>query len=658
MKGKSYSDNALGMDRLIDRRDFLNGVSIGLTAAVAGPAMIAAAEGATSPRQDEEGYYPPALTGLRGSHTGSFETSHTIRDGRLIEGRQTGEEYDLVVVGGGISGLAAAWFFRQSAGPDAKILILDNHDDFGGHAKRNEFDLDGRTIIVNGGTLNLEQPTNYSTVARSLINELGIDLKAYHAKTDPMVRHFQHNGYEPSTFFDQKTFGVEGLYNKPDDVSWGEYIEKIPLGEQAKIDLIRLYNEDVRAEALENLSDSEKKKKLALISYNDYLTEFLGLNPDVLPFFQAKTHFRFYMGPEQVPALYLWQQGGYPGFDHLALRPTAMISPLHHIGGPHHGREDEHKERSIYFPDGNATITRSIVRQLIPGTIPGQTLDDLFTAPTNYAQLDRPENNTRIRLNAPVVNVAHLGDPATAKHVRVTYMRQDGPSTVKARNCILACWHMVIPYICRDFSAEQRGAMKYGIKAPRVYTNVLLRNGRAFEKLNTHNIHSPGEFHTTTSLHPPYQVGSYHAPIRLDEPVVVKMHRAPCKPGADRSTQLKAGRTELFNMSFETFERNIRDQLQRMLGAGGFDAARDIAAITVNRWPHGNAYLYNSLTEPYHWCFYSTDDRPCVIASQRLGRISIANSDAAANPFTDVAIDEAHRAVREVLADRYKLSQT
>tara|TARA_R110002096_G_scaffold309403_1_gene503899 strand:- start:20634 stop:22607 length:1974 start_codon:yes stop_codon:yes gene_type:complete len=656
MANAMKNHNKLGMDRQIDRRDFLNGVSMGVVAAALGPSALA--QGMSAAKQDQPGYYPPALDGLRGSHTGSFEASHTIRDGRMItEPVETGEDYDLVIVGGGISGLAAAWFYSQSAGPDAKILILENHDDFGGHAKRNEYTFDGRKILVNGGTLNIEQPTNYSTVAMGMLAEIGIDPFAYNDKTKDMVRYYRNNGLARSTWFDKDTFGGEGLATRPEGMEWPEFISKTPMSEIAKRDITRLYQEDVRADALLGLSDDDKKIKLAGINYNDYLTKYLGLDESVLPFFQSRTHFRFYMGPEQVPALYCWQQGGYPGFEHLKLSVTGKISPLHHIGGSHHGREFEHRESSIYFPDGNATITRMLVRKLIPGSIPGDTLKDLITAPSDYSCLDREANDCRIRLNSTVVNVQHMGDPKVAKSVEVTYMR-NGAHKVTAKSVILACWHMVIPYFAREFSDEQKRAMKYGIKAPRVYTNVLLRNGHAFHKLGVSSIQSPGEYHTQSSLHMPLSYGNYKAPINPDEPVVVKMHRAPCMPGEDRRTQLLAGRTELFNTPFSTFEYNIRDQLNRMLAGGGFDAARDIAAITVNRWPHGNAYIYNTLSEPLHWCFYPTDDRPCAVASKKLGRISIANSDAGGNPFTDVAIDEAHRAVREVLADQYLVNKT
>ncbi|MBT5186104.1 MAG: NAD(P)/FAD-dependent oxidoreductase, partial [Kordiimonadaceae bacterium] len=231
------SDKKLGMDQKIDRRDFLNGVSIGVVGSILGPSLVSSAQSKSNFAQDQDGYYPPALMGIRGDHTGSFEASHTVRDGRNMNGKDTEEEYDLVVVGGGISGLASAWFYRQSVGPDAKILILDNHDDFGGHAKRNEYTLDGRNIIVNGGTLNVEQPTNYSNVARGLLRELGINLEAYQEKTKEMVSYYRNHGYDGATFFDKETFGDEGLVSKPREQEWTDFFDNTPLSKTAKRDL-------------------------------------------------------------------------------------------------------------------------------------------------------------------------------------------------------------------------------------------------------------------------------------------------------------------------------------------------------------------------------------------------------------------------------------
>src|ERR1700675_3732437 len=151
-------DRKLGMDRPIARRDFLNGVAIGVGGAVAAcwiPGLEWSAEAAEFFAQDKPGYYPPALTGMRGSADGSCEGAPALRDGDFWKKAgppvDTRESYDLVVVGGGISGLAAAYFYRK-ANPSGRVLILDNHDDFGGHAKRNEFRPDGRLLLANGGT--------------------------------------------------------------------------------------------------------------------------------------------------------------------------------------------------------------------------------------------------------------------------------------------------------------------------------------------------------------------------------------------------------------------------------------------------------------------------------------------------------------------------
>lgn len=658
MTSKKFTDKELGMGRKILRRDFLSGASIAVTGAILCPSLVKAMQALdqNKPKQSDEGYYPPDKMNMRGSHDGSFETAHQVRDGDRFAEKSTGEEYDLVVVGGGISGLSAAWFYRQSAGPDAKILILDNHDDFGGHAKRNEYNFEGRNILVNGGTLNIEQPTNYSTVAMGYLRELGIDTDAYHKKTKDMIREHNTNGLGGSTFFNKDTFGGQDGFAKRDrraEGSWDDFWDNAPVDEDLKKQFRKLHNEDVTAKSFEGLSDEEKKKKLAGMTYGDYVTKELGIDERVLPLYAPLLHFRFYVGAEQVPALFCWELGGNPGFENLNLKPTEKISPMHHIAGSQHGREHEYHEDSLYFPDGNATITRMTVRSLIPDAIPGSSLDDIYTAKVDYGKLDKSSNATRLRLNSTVIKVAHNGDPKTAKDVDISYMNDGIAQSVKTKNVIMACWHNVIPYICNDFSEEQKEAQLYGIKAPRVYTNVLLRDGKAFEKLGISSIRSPGLYHTSTSLHYPLQVGDYTSPRTMDEPVIVKMHRAPNAPGELRRDQLRMGRYDLLNTNFETFERNIREQLQRMLGAGGFDAARDIVAITVNRWPHGNAYAYDTITEPYHWAMYATDDRPCVVARQQLGRISIANSDADASPFTDAAIDQAHRAVREVLADQY-----
>src|SRR5580698_9207924 len=176
-------DRELGMNRKITRRDFLDGVALtvgGSVLAASTPWLraLGSADSAFAPEKDPN-YYPPALMGMRGNHEGTYTTAHSLRDGEFWDSaakpESTGEKYDLVVVGGGISGLAAAYFYRKHAGPKARILILDNHDDFGGHAKRNEFRAGNRMLLSYGGTQSIESPSRYSKVAAGLITELGID---------------------------------------------------------------------------------------------------------------------------------------------------------------------------------------------------------------------------------------------------------------------------------------------------------------------------------------------------------------------------------------------------------------------------------------------------------------------------------------------------
>jgi spermidine dehydrogenase len=216
----------------------------------------------------------------------------------------------------------------------------------------------------------------------------------------------------------------------------------------------------------------------------------------------------------------------------------------------------------------------------------------------------------------------------------------------------MACWNTMIPYLVPDLPAEQKEALAYGVKAPLVYTSVAIRNWRAFEKLGVSRITSPTMYHASVRLDEAVSLGAQRHAESPDEPIVLALNRYPVSPGPPRKEQYRRGRRDLLSASFETFERSIRDQLGRILSGGGFEPARDIIGISVNRWPHGYAYTYNSLTDPLEWVFTESDDRPCVKARQPFGSITIANSDAAASPHTDAAILEAHRAVQEVLQRR------
>jgi spermidine dehydrogenase len=634
-------DRDLGMHREITRRDFLNGVAVGASGALLGGAFGAVtllAAGALDEFAPEKAadYYPPARMGMRGNHDGSFTLAHRLRDGEgadsFGEATKTDDLYDLVVVGGGISGLAAAYFFRKSAGKNARILILDNHDDFGGHAKRNEFSAGGRMLLSYGGTQSIENPGDYSKVAKGLLAELGIETNKFYKDYDQKL--FSKLG--TAAFFDKEAFGEDRLVTGMNTTPWPEFLAKAPLSGTVRRDIARVYTEKV--DHLAGLSKQEKLAKLSSISYAAYLTDYCKLSPEALPFFQTFTHDLFCVGIESVSALTCYYSGDdygalqYPGFDGLGI-----------------GRREEGEPYIFHFPDGNASIARLLVRSMIPAAMPGHTMEDVVTARADYSKLDETGTPVRVRLNSTVVHVAHQGalDDAS-KEVQVSYMRGGKLYRVQGKSCVLACYNGMIPYLCPELPDKQKESLAFLVKKPLVYTHVALRNWTAFHNLGIRHIFAPAGFHNYTALDFPVSVGEYKFPSRPEEPMVLFMLRTPCQPGLPPRDQHRAGRAELLQTPFAKFERNIRDQLGRMLGSGGFDPARDITGITVNRWAHGYAYEYNrySLFDPQ----WKEGEQPWVLGRKPYGRIAIANSDAGASAYTDVAIDQAHRAVSELLA--------
>ncbi len=625
----------LGMGRGIDRRDFLDGVALaGVGIATSGFASGAA--GAAP--QDRPGYYPPLLNGMRGSHPGSFEVAHAERDGKPPGGPviDTGEAYDLVIVGAGISGLAAAWFHRQ-ARPGARILILDNHDDFGGHAKRNEYRLGGKLHLMNGGTLLIDSPRPYGPVPGGLLKSLGIDPVALTKASDrPEI----YKGLGTGVFFDKASFGtdrlVAGLPRDAGVAGWTAFLAKTPLSPVARADVLRV--ETATDNPLPDLGEDARADRLSRMSYQMWLADFRHVGAEAMKFYQTRTQGEWGVGIDAVSALDAWGFG-FPGFTGLQLaprtRPRMSFTPSGYIEG---GSD------TFHFPDGNASIARLLVRALVPGAIPGSSATDVVTARCDYGRLDAPGNATRIRLSSIVTGAHHRG-AGDAGPVDVTYVRGGKSHRVTGDAVVLACWNAMIPYLVPELPERQKAALHQLVKAPLVYTSVAVRNWQAFKAAGVSRIRAPGGYFTSVSLNAPEDIGGYVAERDPAKPMLLFLTRTPCSPGLPEHDQNRAGRAELLATPFATFEREIRAQLGAMLGPYGFDPARDITAITVNRWPHGYAPEYNYLWQPD----VAEADMPHIAGRQRFGRIAIANSDAGNGAYTDVAIEQGHRAVMELL---------
>ena len=645
------SDHDLGMDRSITRRDFLNGVSLAVGGTMVRPTLADAEGMLQQPSATAEAVYPPALTGLRGSNAVAMEAAHAMRDGKRWDtGDDTGESYDLVVVGAGMSGLAAAYFFRKKTVPNAKILILDNHDDFGGHARRSEFTVNGRLLIVRGGASYIERPATYTAEGRELLAAIGIDFYDPRYKRDRGL--YRSLGLQTGTYFDQETFGTDRLVVSDGDEGGGdrgrtgpssEFLAKTPLSKQVQQDLIRLFA-DTR-DYLAGLSTEEKIQKLRKTSYKDYLVDLVKVHPDLLKYYHP-------MG--QPSALITettsawWSfNWGYPGFDGLGLEKAPNASE-----NLDKNRPDPNEPLQFHFPEGLGAVARLLVRSLIPEALPARSMADAELVRVRYARLDDPAAPVRLRLSSTVVRVRNNNeDPAAADEVEVLYVRNGKAETVRAKGCVLACYNAAIPYMVPALPTTQKEALSKAVRAVMLRTQVAIRDWKAFEKLGVSRVSCPGSAYPgygSLALNPAVTMGDYHPPSTPDEPIVITLDggvQFRYTPGMTAREMFRATRQALYETSFEQFEQRIRTHMARVLSDGGFDPARDIAGITLNRWGHGYAMGQNLLFDP-DW---NEDEYPWVVGRKRFGRITIANSDAEGVCLTQAAFDQGHRAVDELM---------
>ncbi|NQY11755.1 MAG: NAD(P)-binding protein [Flavobacteriales bacterium] len=629
----------------ITRRDFLNGALLAAGATLIPPMAM----GNEFLSLIDPEYYPPAKTGMRGSHQGSYTHAHAKAWGAKSDwGNVThdDDEYDLIIVGAGASGLAAAHFYQKAHGTDKKILILDNHDDFGGHARRNEHHIDGKMVLANGGSQTLQSPSDYGKSTLELMDDIGV-------KFDKFYHYFDQNFYEKNnlynvTYFDKANYGEDKVVN----YAIGGYGDSMTRKDQKIITI----DEAVKEMPL----DGQVKEELTRILKGEYKNDKVSSTKEHVEYLSSTPYFEvlknnYNASHPEIQKMMRWIGSDYmsSGADcfsameaFYALIPGMTDEQMKKILGKKIAEDYLGGDGESYihhFPDGNSSIPRMLVRKLIPNAAEGNTMEDIVTSKMKYDQLDKKSNNVRIRLNSTVINATHDGAVSTAEKVKIQYINNGKAYEVKGRNVIMACYNMMIPHLIPDLPKEQAASLKSLVKSPLVYTTVGMRNWKALKEKQIGSAVSPARWHTQSYLDFPVSMGDYKHGSTPDQPAIFNMVYLPGgdEYGGSAVDHFKAGRYKLLGTTFDQFESEIKEHLGGMLGDAGFDPNRDIASITVNRWSHGYNYPGGDLDDVNGY-------RAAKIGRQKFGRIAIANSDSVCVSYIYAAIDQAKRAVEEL----------
>ena len=580
------------------------------------------------------GHYPPALTGLRGDAQGSNTAAHGLAFGGQLPDMPgaVSERYDLVVVGAGLSGLAAAFLYRK-ARPDARILIVDNHDDFGGHAQRNEFRVDGRLLITYAGSESLFAPaSNFSRDVHGLLEDLGVDYRK-------LGRYFQQDLYEgkrglgSGVFFSEAVFGRAAVVPQAPDMEDARQaaaaIARFPLPEADRRALVRLYTDPDDHLRGKGASFAERT------SYHDFLKTTVGLSDRAVAYLNDLCTEDWARNGRALSVSEAWS-AGLPGTQNLGLEGEV---------GPDGDLDDRWAadEPYIYhFPDGNASIARLLVRRLIPAAAPGHTMEDIVLAPFDYGALDRPGSPVRLRLGHTVLRIENRDDG-----VAVACTENSGGQLRRsqAKQCIFAGHAALAARIMPGLPGRQHDALAGNIRGVMLYAKVALKNTRAFQKLGVHELYAPASPYVLLKLDEPVSMGGYRCPQTADEPAVLHGVRVYLQDTApDARLMQRGGRAELLALDHEQLEAELREQLRAVFALAGENADEAIAAMTINRWAHGYSYFQARLWDS------DQATRAAIHAMQQpAGQIFLAGSDTAQEPYLHGAIDQAVRAVNQAL---------
>jgi spermidine dehydrogenase len=617
-------DDRLGMNESISRRDFLNG------ALVAGAGILLRGQlPATDSLADAWNGYG-GIGDYRHSNGNTYDvltTAHAMRDGKfersIASAIDTGEMYDLVSVGGGISGLAAAVFFQKNKG--GRCLVLDNHPIFGGEAKRNEFRVDGHTLVAHQASAIYLVPQKGGYTDR-VYDLIGMDRRA--------LDYQQWRGPSPEMPLGQSPYEEPrnyGFYFGPQFGKrpgvwvidpWGRKLEGAPLSDAVKAELMRWRTIDDDGPRPQTEGDAVSRQ-LDAITLEDHLMARHHISRDTV---------RDFLSPVEG--------GGY------GLGPDALSAYCAYAIETEFPGDGDTTLGDQMFPDGNSGFARLMVKTLIPDAFAGpRTVEAVWRNRVHFDALDRARQPTRIRLSATVVRVEHAGDPASAPHVVITYVKGKRLFRVRARSVVMAGGNWTSKHIVRDLPVSHREAYAQFYRSPCLMANVAVRNWRFLYKMGMSGCRWFEGLGNYLSVRKMAVIGNDSRSIGPDSPTVLTIKVLFAQPGLPIGEQGSRGRAQLLGTSFAQYERAFREQLGDMFAPGGFDPRRDIAGIILNRW--GHAYV-----NPQPGFFFGVDGKPAprdVLRDRPHGRIAFANTDLAGAMDHRNSIREADRAVRQLI---------
>jgi spermidine dehydrogenase len=650
-KAKKPNDYSSELSSAITRRDFVGGTLVGAGAGLLGavaPALAGIHKPATASKDLWTGYGGVGdYASSNGNVASVREAAHLIRDGYARQMEEAAidsdEEYDMVIVGGGFSGMGAAYQFHKKYGDSKKCLILENHPVYGGEAKQNEFDVDGHRLYGPQGSNGFSTPlegyndeiTNWD-LSNEIFRTVGMPMEYNFVKQDRLKTTVKTplDSYE-SMFWGERKFdtgyfveksGSNGWIKNP----WHDKLARMPWSDSYKSQLNQSFEDHSKLYPSKNVN-----QWLDSMTYKEFLETTVGLGPEVTQFADPLIAIGNFGLSSDVISAYAASRIGLPGFKVFRDTEKARVT----------NSSETEVAGWMSFPGGNTGYLRHIVKYLIPNSIEGgSSFEDVLNNPIDFSALDTPKNPVSIRLNSTAIDVSHAGPVETADHATVSYYHNGKVKRMKAKSVVMSIGGWVARNIVSDMPVSIKEAYNEFHHGPVLVVNVALRNWRFLNKLGISSGRWFEGFGSFFSIRRPMVVGDSTQPFEPEKPTVMTFYVPFNYPGHSIKTQGVLGRTELLSKSYRQYEQEIIGQMTKMFASSGFEAKRDVAGIVLNRW--GHAYI-----SPQPGFFFGKNGNPAPreVVQKGFGRIQFGHSELTGKQNYVSALDQGGRAADDAM---------